>query len=43
MTRNSRPKPLNRRIAERSVVARESSWPDCQLLWKLIGRGCRWS
>ena len=37
MTRNSRPKPLNRRIADRSVVARDSSWPDCHLLWKLIG------
>ena len=37
ITRNSSPKPLNRRIAERSVVARESSCPDCHLLWKLIG------
>ncbi len=25
ITRNSRPKPLNRRIDDRSVVARESS------------------
>ena len=37
MTRKSRPKPANRRIAERSVVTRESSWPDCHLVWKLIG------
>ncbi len=39
-TRNSIPKPKNRRIAERSVVARESSWPDCHSLWKLIGSSC---
>ena len=37
ITRKSRPKPLNRRIAERSVVTRERSWPDCHLEWKLIG------
>jgi len=23
------PNPANRRIADRSVVARDSSWPDC--------------
>ena len=36
-TRKSRPNPLNRRMAERSVVARESSCPDCHRVWKLIG------
>ena len=40
MIRKSRPKPLNLRIADRSVVTRESSWPDCHLLWKLIGSSC---
>ena len=40
MTRNSSPKPLNRRIADRSVVTRDSSWPDSHLLWKLIGSSC---
>ena len=37
MIRKSSPKPANRRIADRSVVARESSWPEPHLLWKLIG------
>ncbi len=37
MRRKSIPKPLKRRIADRSVVARDSSCPDCQRLWKLIG------
>ena len=40
MIRKSRPKPTNRRIADRSVVARESSWPDPQV-WKLIGSAWR--
>ena len=39
-TRNSRPNPANRRIADRSVVTRESSWPDCHCVWKLIGSCC---
>ena len=43
MTRNSIPKPKNRRIDDRSVVARDSSWPLCQRLWKLIGSACRWA
>jgi hypothetical protein len=41
ITRNSRPNPKNRRMIDRSVVARDSSWPDCQSPWKLIGRRCR--
>ena len=41
MTRNSRPKPENRRMVDRSVVARDSNWPDCQSPWKLIGSRCR--
>ena len=41
--RKSIPKPENRRIADMSVVARDSSCPDCQRLWKLIGSSCsRW-
>ena len=40
MSRNNSPKPEKRRIAERSVVARESSWPDCQCPWKAIGSSC---
>ena len=43
ITRNSSPKPLNLRIEERSVVARDSSWPDCHLLWKAIGSSWRWA
>ncbi len=37
MSRNSMPKPKNRRIELRSVVARDSSCPDCQRLWNDIG------
>ena len=40
MIRNSRPNPANLRMADRSVVTRESSWPDCHLLWKLMGSSC---
>ena len=29
--RKMRPNPANLRMADRSVVARDSSWPDCQL------------
>ncbi len=28
------PNPANRRIVDRSVVALDSSWPDCQESWK---------
>ncbi len=34
------PKPLNRRMLDRSVVTRESSCPDCQCPWKAIGSCC---
>ncbi len=37
ITRNSRPKPKNRRMLDRSVVTRESSWPDCHWPWNAIG------
>ena len=43
MNRNSIPKPKKRRIADRSVVARDSSCPNCHRLWKLIGSACRWA
>ncbi len=35
------PNPANRRIADRSVVARDSSWPDCQEPWKPASSRCR--
>src|ERR1035441_10467991 len=35
------PNPANRRIADRSVVALDSSWPDCHESWKLGSRRCR--
>ena len=38
--RNSSPKDRNCRIADRSFITRESSWPDCQLPWKDIGSTC---
>ena len=34
VTKKTRPNPANRRIADRSVVARDSSWPDCHASWK---------
>ena len=37
MIRKISPKPLNRRMLERSVVTRDSSCPDCQWPWKAIG------
>ena len=43
VTRKMRPNPANLRIADRSVVARDSSWPDCQLSWKEGGSCCRWA
>ena len=41
--RKTRPNPRNRRIMLRSVMIRDSSWPDCQLLWKPIGSSCIWA
>ncbi len=41
--KNTTPKPPNRRIADRSVVARDSSWPDCQASWKPGSSRCRWA
>ena len=41
--KNTTPKPPNRRIADRSVVARDSSWPDCQESWKPGSSRCRWA
>ena len=37
------PNPANRRIADRSVVARESSCPDCHSSWNAACRRCRWA
>ena len=31
------PKPKNRRMLLRSVVTRDSSWPECHLPWNAIG------
>ena len=35
------PNPANRRIADRSVVARDSSWPDCHSSWNPACSRCR--
>ena len=35
------PKPMNRRMTARSVMARDRSWPDCQRSWKPTSS--RWS
>ncbi len=43
MIRNSAPKPRKRRMVERSFMIRDSSWPDCQRSWKLIGSRCSWA
>jgi len=43
MNRNTSPKPANRLIEERSVVARESSWPDCHSSWNAGSSRCRCS
>jgi len=41
MTRKIAPKPKNRRMVERSVVALDNSWPVCQRSWNATGRRCR--
>jgi hypothetical protein len=41
MKMNTSPKPANRRIEERSVVARDSSWPDCHSSWNAGSSRCR--
>jgi len=41
ITMNTSPKPANRRIEDRSVVARDSSWPDCHSSWKAGSSRCR--
>ena len=43
VTRKIRPKPANLRIEDRSVVARDRSWPDCQSSWKDACSRCRWA
>ncbi len=35
------PKPKKRLIADRSVVALERSWPDCQASWNAGSSPCR--
>jgi len=35
------PNPAKRRIADMSVVARDSSWPDCQSSWNPACSRCR--
>ena len=39
--RKTVPKPANRRIAARSLVARDSNCPDCQASWNAGGSRCR--
>jgi hypothetical protein len=41
MMRKTRPNPANRRMDDRSEVARDSNWPDCQPSWKAGSRLCR--
>ena len=41
MIRNTTPKPANRLIDPRSVVARDSSCPDCHSSWKAGSSRCR--
>ena len=41
MNRNTMPKPANRLIDPRSVVARDSSWPDCHSSWNAGSSRCR--
>ena len=41
VTRKMVPNPANRRIADRSVVARDSSCPDCHSSWKPVSSACR--
>ena len=36
------PKAIQRRRKFRSVMARESSWPEPQRSWKETVRSCRW-
>ena len=43
VTMKIRPNPANLRIEDRSVVARDSSWPDCQLSWNEACSRCRWA
>ena len=43
MNRNTMPNPANRRMDDRSVVARDSSWPDCHSSWKAGSSRCRCS
>ena len=38
---NTMPKPTNRLIADRSVVALDSSWPDCHASWNSGSSRCR--
>ena len=41
VTMKIRPNPANLRIVDRSVVARDSSWPDCHSSWNEMGSRCR--
>ena len=38
--RNTNPKPTKRRSVDRSVVRRDSSWPDGHRSWKATGSRC---
>ncbi len=42
-TRKISPKERNLRMVPRSLVARESSCPDCHWSWKETGSRCRWA
>ena len=39
--RKTIPNPANRRMDDRSVVARDSSWPDCHSSWNAGSSRCR--
>ena len=43
MKRTTRPNERKRRMVPRSLMIRDSSWPDSQALWNCIGRRCSWS
>ena len=40
---NTAANPTKRRSVDRSVVMRDSSWPDGQRSWKDTGSRCRWA
>ncbi len=41
--RKTKPKPTKRRSVDRSVVSRDSSWPDGHWSWNETGNRCTWA